>query len=604
MLGAHLVMRPRPLTQESTPGYLLRVAMANGLSSIPALFRACCDRGSLFPFDALRKLLGLEDEEVLQLFGPLPSRWGKNEPPEELTVQDFIHTYRRWCPLCLSKQAYQQGYWDLKLVTLCTRHQVWLQDRCPQCGAKQGWNGSSLLYCTCGYCLSDGSAEPAGGLPLGLTKALLPESTATAGPDVGLPAGGQLSRIQWQRLVCRLGQFSSGVQPSRPGQLARLDDLGTARTIIENAAAIFHEWPTRFVRLLEDIQAAAGPSISLKTSFGVLYRLLYVELDHPAYQFLRDCFEDHLKTNWWGVVCRRNSRLKPSTLERQTRMTKKQACQATGVRPSVLQHLAQQELLPIQDVPLPSGRKARTFRQADVAAAAEVVQGAGNLSELARHANIAERRVRDLVKLGVLKPIISRAGGSSWLFSADDFRQMLVPTDALETGDRPMVALASLLKSGRLAREEGGAFIAAILAREVRGFSESGGMAPVGQVVLGKEEVVCWRTNWRQHHGGPLSIPEAAIELCLKQEVVYHLIRRGLLHAKHASTGWKVDQQAIHDFREKYVALADLAREKRTSPRHLMSSITAHPVSGPEVDGGRQYFFWRSEVMACHVDDR
>lgn len=114
---------------------------------------------------------------------------------------------------------------------------------------------------------------------------------------------------------------------------------------------------------------------------------------------------------------------------------------------------------------------------------------------------------------------------------------MLVPTDAIETGDRPMVALASLLKSGRLAREEGGVFIAAILAREVRGFSESGGMAPVGRVVLGKEEVVCWRTNWRQHHGGPLSIPEAAIELCLKQEV-YHLIRRGLLHAKkHASTG-------------------------------------------------------------------
>lgn len=95
-----------------------------------------------------------------------------------------------------------------------------------------------------------------------------------------------------------------------------------------------------------------------------------------------------------------------------------------------------------------------------------------------------------------------------------------------------------------------------------------------------------------------MSIPEAANELCLKQEVVYHLIRRGLLHAKHASTGWKVDQQAIHDFREKYVALADLAREKRTSPRHLMSFIAAQPVSGPEVNGGRQYFFSRGEVMA------
>ena len=303
-------------------------------------------------------------------------------------------------------------------------------------------------------------------------------------------------------------------------------------------------------------------------------------------------------------MCRRNSRLKPSTLEKQARMTKKQACQATGIRPSVLQHLAQQELLPIQDVPLPSGRKARTFRQADVAAAAEVVQGAGNLSELALHANIAERRTRDLVKFGVPKPIISRAGGGSWLFSADDFRQMLVPTDVLETGDRPMVALASLLKSGRLAREEGGSLIAAILAQEVSAFTESGGMVPVGQVVLGQEEVVCWRKNWRQQHGAPLSIPEAAIELGLKQEVVYHLIRRGLLDAKHVSTGGKVDQQVIQDFREKYVALADLAREKRTSPRHLMSSITAHPVSGPEVDGGRQYFFWRSEVMACHVDDR
>lgn len=35
------------------------------------------------------------------------------------------------------------------------------------------------------------------------------------------------------------GQFSSGVQPSRPGQLARLDDLGLAQAIIENAATIF-----------------------------------------------------------------------------------------------------------------------------------------------------------------------------------------------------------------------------------------------------------------------------------------------------------------------------------------------------------------------------
>ena len=595
MLGTHLAVRPRPMELESTIGYLLRIAMANGLPSIRGLYHACCSSAS--PFDELRRLLVLKDAEALQLFGPLPACWGQFHSLRGLSVSDFVHSHRRWCPLCLVDRPYQQGRWDLKLVTLCTHHRVWLRDRCPRCGAKQPWTASSLQHCSCGSDLSMGFPEAAGLPVVELTKALQEDLKPTANDVTALPAAAILSQTQSHRLVRTLGQFFPGVnQPSRPGQIARLDDLDVARSIVENTAHLLDEWPAQFFRLLEDIQKAAGPSNSLKRSFGGLYRLLYVELDDPAFQFLRDAFEEHLKTNWWGVVCRRNSRLKASTLESRVRMTTKQAYQATGIWPSTLQHLVQLELLQAQDVPLPSGRKARTFRHVDITAAAEALEGAANLTRLARHARLAERRIRDLVELRVLNPIVSRSGGSSWLFSAADFKRMQIPTVECASAGTPLVTVGTLLKSARLKSSEGASLIAAILARELRALSPSGGITRVGDVMLDADEATRWRESWRHQHCAPLSIPKAAKELHLKQEVVYHLIKSTLLRAKRDSGGWRVDWTGLEDFQRQFVALSELARAKHTSPRHLMSSLTVQPVTGPKIDRGRQYFFRRDDV--------
>lgn len=209
---------------------------------------------------------------------------------------------------------------------------------------------------------------------------------------------------------------------------------------------------------------------------------------------------------------------------------------------------------------------------------------------------LAERRIRDLVEARVLIPIVSRTGGSSWLFSATDVERMQIATAEHLSTETPAVAVRTLLKSARLKGAEGAALIAAVLAHELHSFSTAGGVLPVGEVTLRADAVTGWRASWRDQHGTSLFVPEAARELHLKQEVVYHLIKRKLLSAKHAPGGWRLDRRDLDDFRREYVALSDLAREKHTSPRKLMSTITVQAATGPGVDDGRQYFFRRDEI--------
>ena len=51
-------------------------------------------------------------------------------------------------------------------------------------------------------------------------------------------------------------------------------------------------------------------------------------------------------------------------------------------------------------------------------------------------------------------------------------------------------------------------------------------------------------------------------------------------------------------FNELELAVAELARERRISSRRLLLELKVAPVSGPVIDGCRQYFFRRFDVAA------
>jgi hypothetical protein len=97
---------------------------------------------------------------------------------------------------------------------------------------------------------------------------------------------------------------------------------------------------------------------------------------------------------------------------------------------------------------------------------------------------------------------------------------------------------------------------------------------------------------------------QASERLGVKKEVAYHWVRVGLLKTVRVEVGRRivrhVSAEGLEEFRRLYVTGVELAasmgsRSRRWSSRHLMT-LGLTPVSGPTVDGARQFLFRREDV--------
>ena len=61
---------------------------------------------------------------------------------------------RSVCPLCLTKDPWSRGEWELKAYTTCHLHGVSLVDKCDQCHQKLSWSRTEISRCYCGRAFS------------------------------------------------------------------------------------------------------------------------------------------------------------------------------------------------------------------------------------------------------------------------------------------------------------------------------------------------------------------------------------------------------------------------------------------------------------------
>jgi hypothetical protein len=100
-------------------------------------------------------------------------------------------------------------------------------------------------------------------------------------------------------------------------------------------------------------------------------------------------------------------------------------------------------------------------------------------------------------------------------------------------------------------------------------------------------------------------VPQVAKILEVKQEVVYFLIRSGLLTSHPEVIGRRecamVNREGLDAFRAQYVFARDLAKLQKTSPRSLQSrlaDIGIHPVVSPTNGACRQVVYERAVALA------
>ena len=591
-----LAIRPRPVSGESTLGYLQRVANANGFGSVGQLFSSLRARQQ-GAFDELcaRLLLGSEDRALL--FGSLPAHWAHPDIPLGLAISDFNQTHGRWCSLCLREGGVLLGQWTLKLVCTCPKHGIWLQEICSRCGANLSWSDvvQSAGRCHCGASLLDNNVEEANGDVQALTLLLCGNSSG-AGRLACLAA---LITPTIHRLVRYLGPFQATTRPSHPGQTLDVHRLDVAKGLVIGVASLLANWPANLHTKIAELQADAPGSPSVRRTFDPLYRVLYDALQEAEFQFLRDAFEDYLHVNWWGLICKRNRRMQPETAKGHPRLSLPQMAKAARVPPSVVRHMVQAELVPSSSAELMSGRHSRSIHLSELQGIKSATDGAMSLGETARMLSLPKRRVRELILSGLLTPLVSRQvnkGAAAWLIPKGEIDRLHVQTNQAP-GKSKCITVRDILKYWQLREHEGIALIATLADRHLHAEGDGQSPVPIGEVTLSAASAKEWLLMHRSEARQDFSVDAAAKVMGIKQQVAYDLVRLGILHSTTVGVlGQRVSAGDIERFQTTYVSLASLASKARRSPRALLAELAASPVCGPTTNGARQYFFRRSEI--------
>lgn len=592
-------IRPRPVDGECGYGYLVRLAQANGFPTPRTFWSALKEHhnGSMPSMLAMFQLL---PAEWSRLRGPLPSYCGMPMALlSGLDTDDVCHVTMRWCPQCLQVGQHLRALWSVKLVCACPEHKVLLLDQCPICSSVQRLERADIMRCVCGCRLSE-AVPPGVSEDVALVQHGLGHAIRTGQPDKRFNLGAN----SWCGLLRLAGRAQEVGSSRRTGQVPDQHRLAVAVALSSKLGALLANWPKGLHDTLAGFQASAPQSFSISRTFGRMYRWLYVDLQDACFQFMRDAFERYLNEHWWGLVCERNRRLGKATRHTHQRRSVVGAAAAATATPAVVQQLHLAGWIDANVVSLACGRQAWSVPASEIATIAAQVSDGINLQEAATLLGLAERRVRELIDAKLIVPRLrSRGGATAWLLSRREIegfsRRCLRQAAAGSDLTRPTIPVNQVLKAWRLESDEFPLLVVAMFLGEVSVASGVSDHVIFGELSLVLDSVRAWRDARHMQYRERLSIDAASRLLGVKQEVGYQLVRAGLLASVADASKQKrrfVPREAVTEFIERYVSLAELARVGQQSPRTLIRRIEALPVCGPGIDGVRQYFFLKADV--------
>lgn len=596
-----LPIRPRPFSGESSQAFLVRVSVANGYSRPRTLWNKLDNHG-LAGMPLLRAVLRLPRHRVSTLTGPFPPYTGITcSSPQQLRMEDCNHHYLRWCPKCLLDEAYLRGEWTLKLSCVCLKHQTILVDRCSRCHELQEMRYASVACQHCSAELGDAIALPADPELIAI-QAQLMDSLSDC-PDA---KQSEMTFEQIASLIKHVGQFGSGFPIRRSGQIAGLHRLEIAVELLRRAAHLLSDWPRHFHHALTEVRMSITPSASLKRTYGHIYRAIYSDLHDPCFQFLRDAFDNYVRTDWPNLVARRNRRLSAKTIAHQSRKPLRVLTRESGMSKASVRRLADSGLIEGSYVRHASGRTTWAFSAEAARQAREISEDSTNLAGTAKLLGIPKGRVRELIDAGMIKTWIraDTTGASAWSLSERDVLKIFGlsrhhRTDNANGADQ--LCLKHVMQTWRLRGGEFPSILKACLRFDLSFWMSAGSGSAIGGMLFQRDELHNWLDQYRMQSSDTYSVDQAATLLNIKQQVAYDLVRGGLLKVVKSGVpslrGVRVTAQAINDFRSTFISLSEIAKLQKVQPRKLLSQLAATPACGPSIDGVRQYFLRRQDVI-------
>ncbi len=610
-----LPSRPRPCEDESLVGYMIRLASANGRFDPFAFSRqmgmphSILEAAATMPFDlaAIAQAIG-RPEADLRALSYWPRDCGRLTFGEVTLDRRWLTLHRRRaCSECLAEAARHRAVWDLTVATVCPVHLVNLIEACPRCKAELRWTGPSIDMCFCGHKLAD-DAEAVRLVPADVRALLtvhailgrLPEGQQVLaelpGKVVRLGADGILT------LMLGLGWLADGGVG-----LPRAALIGRTETRLNRLLSLGHTialgWPGSFHGLLERTRADAvrrsgrygarkefGPVLKWATSLDPTTSL-HAFVGTEIARFARGCPDLFTRMN----ELRSERRDDLLTLHQASRRLGRSVVRVHGILAA--HGLADKRETGGRGAPRPLARKAVD----------QVAGLQGHLLDgraLAFRLACGRKTLAALAQADVLPcatgVAAELAGGKVW--DERDVTGFLVSVELRCVPCRMKAdeatfpeALRFLRQSGFAPREAAAALLGPLhparIALEERGLR---------RIMYDRAALVA---AIRASRGGEaVSIPRAAIVLGLKQQVMYGLARSGHLRtvADESIRGQRVEPGELERFRLTYYVPGATDAGRGTVAKMLLAAGVV-PVSGPSVDGARQYVFLKSNLSVLHA---
>ena len=556
---------------------------------------------------SVRQLADLEHCGVLDEDGGSFGQVSETGDLDGLSV--WVRRWSRFCPDCIAAKPQWQLSWEVLFADACAQCGLWLVDICSRCKTRLDWRRDALHRCVCGQVLQTEPGRPAPSSVARLSRALI--SIAQGQPPLDLVLLSGLSLEQSVRLVRLMGAYGTWDGRSAPQKIPNIDRLEVSWTISSYAAEVLCNWPAGMTVLLERLkQVGRGDDAGrLGKTFGGFYTALYNAFGAPEFAFLRTAFEGYVAERWTGSVAKRNRRFDAAVLEAVAWVPANHACRELQISRRRLAQLVDDGRLRGERRRSSTGREFLMIHKADLAKNGAALDGGLTLAEVATRMGLKRQRLS-----GLLPTICSRAEkigalGCPWSIPADwvvHWEDLICSQQQIATGDQGNVSLDHLLRYWPWSDIQVGQLLVDLAEGRFVPRGALRGQKGIGALLLGIDDARQWFAERQGGQEGEITLPAAAVRLEVKQEVVYALVRAGLLVAVARRAGrraeWRVSRAALQQFQHRYVFGRDVALMLGRSARAVaafLASEAVTPVAGPGVDACRQLVFLRAAVDEC-----
>jgi hypothetical protein len=312
MCRSLLLSRP-PLNDESLLGYLLWLVELNcyrkiswlfNLSKTPGQLWSKVSRSFLFSNSDLSRLANLvKTEESLLSHKLHPGNFESYKFSffgHPVNYRSIHSLYPKICPACIRDFNYVKAVWDFSLVTCCPLHNCMLINICPSCCKRISWFRKKVAICRCGYDFRNSVLTTINQDQTLLSKSIYNLLFNSQYRSI-LPIPLQTASLG--DLFTILTFFSDDHKKNRTQTQMEFSpsnfNIAECHKKLVNAINIFRDWPNSFYNFLStsDFQLATkSGEIGIIRRFGKFYINLTDKI-FPISSEIRNAFEKYTSTH-------------------------------------------------------------------------------------------------------------------------------------------------------------------------------------------------------------------------------------------------------------------------------------------------------------------